>query len=176
MMWPAGHKWCFLMNLLRPICWVQGGWNTNALNEQVLEIWELTWITVVHGQENRLRKRDFGQQWLQSRAIKPNKGMESLCSQRRPEALGCLALLKKGQEGIWLKSINTSEGVNTREGEKLFKLKDNAGKRTNGYKLAIINFGWEWEANLKPLEQQSLWNSLLQRSQDKEPKSWENAI
>lgn len=48
-------------------------------------------VAVTCGQENMLRKREFGLQWLQSRDVKPNKGMESLCSQRRPEALGCLA-------------------------------------------------------------------------------------
>lgn len=58
---------------------------------ECLEIQGLTWITAVRGQESMLRRRDFGPQWLQSRAVKPNKGMESLWSQRSPEALGCLA-------------------------------------------------------------------------------------
>lgn len=60
-------------------------------------------------------------------------------------------------------SLQIPRGVNIREGEELFNLKDNTGTRSNGYKLVMNKFRLENGRRFPTIRRMTFWNSLSNR-------------
>lgn len=57
--------------------------------------------------------------------------------------------------------LSTSQDVNTRKEEEVFKLKDNLGTRTNGYRVSKDKFRLEIKRSFITNKGMEFWNSLI---------------
>ncbi|CAM5166280.1 unnamed protein product [Natator depressus] len=89
------------------------------------------------------KKDEFKLEQVQRRATRMIQGMENLFYERRLKELGLFNLTKRRLRGDMIALYKYIRGINTREGEKLFKLSTNVDTRTNGYKLATRKFRFE---------------------------------
>ncbi|CAM4690211.1 unnamed protein product [Lepidochelys kempii] len=86
------------------------------------------------------KKDEFKLEQIQRRATRMIRGMENLAYERRLKELGLFSLTKRRLRGDIIALSKYIRGINTREGEELFKLSTNVDTRTNGYKLVIGKF------------------------------------
>ncbi|CAM5114511.1 unnamed protein product [Eretmochelys imbricata] len=89
------------------------------------------------------KKEEFKLEQVQRRATRMIRGMENLSYERRLRELGLFSLTKRRLRGDMIALYKSIRGINTREGEELFKLSTNVDTRTNGYKLATRKFRLE---------------------------------
>ncbi|CAM4679733.1 unnamed protein product [Caretta caretta] len=89
------------------------------------------------------KKDEFKLEQVQRRAIRMIRGMENLSYERRLRELGLFSLTKRRLRGDMIVLYKYIRGINTREGEELFKLNTNVDTRTNGYELATRKFRLE---------------------------------
>ncbi|CAM5111507.1 unnamed protein product [Natator depressus] len=83
------------------------------------------------------RKDEFKLEQVQRRATRMIRGMENLSYARRLKELGLFSLTKRRLRGDMIAIYKYIRGINTGEGEELFKLSTDVDTRTNGYKLVI---------------------------------------
>lgn len=71
-----------------------------------------------------------------------NRGPGSLISERQLRECSSFGSSRQmpGEKKMWLLTLNLSAKANAREGEELFKVKDNVGLRTNKCNLAMNKF------------------------------------
>lgn len=70
------------------------------------------------------------------KAVRMSRRLESLSYVRRLQKCStCLTKQRLGRDMLIL--YKHVKGINVKEGEELFKLKNNVGTRANGYKLAM---------------------------------------
>ncbi|CAM4587742.1 unnamed protein product [Lepidochelys kempii] len=91
----------------------------------------------------RFKKDEFKLEQVQRRATRMIRGMENLSYERRLKELGLFSLTKRRLRGDMIAPYKYIRGINTEEGEELFKLSTNVDTRTNGYKLATKKFRLE---------------------------------
>ncbi|CAM5096139.1 unnamed protein product [Natator depressus] len=89
------------------------------------------------------KKNEFKLEQVQRRATRMIRGMENLSYERRLKELGLFSQTKRRLRGDMIALYKYIRGINTREGEELFKLSVNVDTRTNGYKLATRKFRLE---------------------------------
>ncbi|CAM5111945.1 unnamed protein product [Natator depressus] len=89
------------------------------------------------------KKDEFKLEQVQRRATRMIREIENLSYERRLKELGLFSLTKRRLRGDMIALYKYIRGINTREGEELFKLSNNVDTRTNGYKLAIRKFRLE---------------------------------
>ncbi|CAM4679958.1 unnamed protein product [Caretta caretta] len=89
------------------------------------------------------KKDEFKLEQVQKRATRMIQEMENLYYERRLKELGLFSLTKRMLRGDMIALYKYIRGINTGEGEELFKLSTNVDTRTNGYKLAIGKFRLE---------------------------------
>ncbi|CAM4695718.1 unnamed protein product [Lepidochelys kempii] len=89
------------------------------------------------------KKDEFKLEQVQRRATRMIQGMENLSYERRLKELGLFSLTKRRLRGDMIALYKYIRGINTGEGEELFKLSTNVDTRTNGYKLATGKFRLE---------------------------------
>ncbi|CAM4578493.1 unnamed protein product [Caretta caretta] len=89
------------------------------------------------------KKDEFKVEEVQRRATRMIRGMENLSCERRLKELGLFSLTKRRLRGDRIALYKYIRGINTGEGEELFKLSTNVDTRTNGYKLVIRKFRLE---------------------------------
>ncbi|CAM5081371.1 unnamed protein product [Eretmochelys imbricata] len=87
------------------------------------------------------KKDEFKLEQVQRRATRMIRGMENLSYERKE--LGFFSLTKRRLRGDMIAVYKYIRGINTREGDELFKLSTNVDTRTNGYKLVIGKFRLE---------------------------------
>ncbi|CAM5107583.1 unnamed protein product [Eretmochelys imbricata] len=106
-------------------------------------------------------KRDeFRLEEVQRRATRMIQGMEDLSYERRLKELGLFSLTKRRLRGDMIALYKYIRGINTGEGEELFKLGTNVDTRTNGYKLATRKFRLEIRRRFLTIRGVKFWNSL----------------
>ncbi|CAM5091879.1 unnamed protein product [Eretmochelys imbricata] len=106
------------------------------------------------------KKDEFKLEQVQRRATRMIRGMENLSYERRLRELGLFSLTKRRLRGDMIALYNYIRGINTREGEELFKLSTNVDTRTNGYKLATRKFRLEIRRRFLTIRGVKFWNSL----------------
>ncbi|CAM4721271.1 unnamed protein product [Lepidochelys kempii] len=89
------------------------------------------------------KKDEFKLEQVQRRATRMIRGMENLSYERRLKELGLFSLTKRRLRGDMIALYKYIRGINTGEGEELFKLSTNVDTRTNGYKLVNRKFRLE---------------------------------
>ncbi|CAM5110844.1 unnamed protein product, partial [Natator depressus] len=89
------------------------------------------------------KKDEFKLEQVQRKATRMIQGMENLSYERILKELGLFSLTKTRLRGDMIALYKYIRGINTREGEELFKLSTNVDTRTNGYKLATRKFRLE---------------------------------
>ncbi|CAM5121826.1 unnamed protein product [Eretmochelys imbricata] len=89
------------------------------------------------------KKDEFKVEEVQRRATRMIRGMENLPCERRLKELGLFSLTKRRLRGDMIALYKYIRGINTGEGEELFKLSTNVHTRTNGYELVIRKFRLE---------------------------------
>ncbi|CAM5156864.1 unnamed protein product [Eretmochelys imbricata] len=89
------------------------------------------------------KKDEFKLEQVQRRATRMIRGMENLSYERRLKELGLFSLTKRRLRGDMIALYKYIIGINTGEGEELFKLSTNVDTGTNGYKLVIGKFRLE---------------------------------
>ncbi|CAM5141001.1 unnamed protein product [Natator depressus] len=89
------------------------------------------------------KKDEFKLEQVQRRATRMIRGMENLSYERRLGELGLFSLTKRRLREDMIALYKYIRGINTREGEELFKLSNNVDTRTNGYKLTTRKFRLE---------------------------------
>ncbi|CAM4599933.1 unnamed protein product [Lepidochelys kempii] len=105
------------------------------------------------------KKDEFKLEQVQRRATRMIRRMENLSYERRLKELGLFSLTKRRLRGDMIALYKYIRGINTREGEELFKLRTNVDTRTNGYKLATRKFRLEIRLFLI-IRGVKFWNSL----------------
>ncbi|CAM5110189.1 unnamed protein product [Natator depressus] len=106
------------------------------------------------------KKDEFKLEQVQRRATRMIRGMENLSYERRLKELGSFSLTKRRLRGDTIALYKYIRGINTREGEELFKLSTNVDTRTNGYKLATRKFRLEIRRRFLTIRGVKFWNSL----------------
>ncbi|CAM4568387.1 unnamed protein product [Lepidochelys kempii] len=106
------------------------------------------------------KKDEFKLEQVQRRATRTIRGMENLSYERRLKELGLFSLTKRRLRGDMIALYKYIRGINTGEGEELFKLSANVDTRTNGYKLAIGKFRLEIRQRFLTIRGVKFWNSL----------------
>ncbi|CAM4513742.1 unnamed protein product [Caretta caretta] len=106
------------------------------------------------------KKDEFKLEQVQRRATEMIRGMENLSYERRLRELGLFSLTKRRLRGDMIALYKYIRGINTREGEELFKLSTNVDTRTNGYKLATRKFRLEIRRRFLTIRGVKFWNSL----------------
>ncbi|CAM4321681.1 unnamed protein product [Lepidochelys kempii] len=106
------------------------------------------------------KKDEFKLEQVQRRATRMIRGMENLSYERRLRELGLFSLTKRRLRGDMIALYKYIRGINTREGEELFKLSTNVDTRTNGYKLATRKFRLEIRRRFLTIRGVKFWNSL----------------
>ncbi|CAM5085619.1 unnamed protein product [Eretmochelys imbricata] len=89
------------------------------------------------------KKDEFKLEQVQRRTTWMIQGIENLSYERRLKELGLFSLTKRRLRGDMIALYKYIRGINTGEGEELFKLSTNVDTRTNGYKLVIRKFRLE---------------------------------
>ncbi|CAM4504902.1 unnamed protein product [Lepidochelys kempii] len=89
------------------------------------------------------KKDEFKLEQVQRRATRMIRGMENVSYEGRLKELGLFSLNKRRLRGDMIALYKYIRGINTGEGEELFKLSNNVDTRTNGYKLATRKFRLE---------------------------------
>ncbi|CAM4632369.1 unnamed protein product [Caretta caretta] len=79
------------------------------------------------------KKDEFKLEQVQRRATRMIRGMENLSYERRLKEFGLFSLTKRRLRGDMIALYKYIRGINTREGEELFKLSTNVDTRINGY-------------------------------------------
>ncbi|CAM5123271.1 unnamed protein product, partial [Eretmochelys imbricata] len=105
------------------------------------------------------KKDEFKLEQVQRRATRMIQGMENLSYERRLKELGLFSLTKR-LRGDLIALCKYIRGINTGEGEELFKLSTIVDTRTNGYKLAIGKFRLEIRRRFLTIRRVKFWNSL----------------
>uniref|UniRef100_K7F1X3 Reverse transcriptase domain-containing protein n=1 Tax=Pelodiscus sinensis TaxID=13735 RepID=K7F1X3_PELSI len=106
------------------------------------------------------KKDEFKLDQVQRRATRMIRGMENLSYERRLKELGLFTLTKRRLRGDMIALFKYIRGINTREGEELFKLNTNVDTRTNEYKLAIRKFRLEIRQRFLTIRGVRFWNGL----------------
>ncbi|CAM5134524.1 unnamed protein product [Natator depressus] len=106
------------------------------------------------------KKDEFQLEQVQRRATRMIQGMENLFYERRLKELGLFSLTKRRLKGDMIALYKYIRGINTREGEELFKLSTNVDTRTNGYEPAIGKFRLEIRLRFLTIRRVKFWNSL----------------
>ncbi|CAM5166439.1 unnamed protein product [Eretmochelys imbricata] len=106
------------------------------------------------------KKDEFKLEQVQKRATRMIRGMENLSYERRLKELGLFSLTKRRLRGDMIVLYKYIRGINTGEGEELFKLSTNVDTRTNRYKLAIGKFRLEIIRRFLTIRGVKFWNSL----------------
>ena len=75
------------------------------------------------------KKDEFKLEQVQRRATRMIRGMENLSYERRLKELGLFTLTKRRLRGDMIALFKYIRGINTREGEELFKLNTNVDTR-----------------------------------------------
>ncbi|CAM4429601.1 unnamed protein product [Caretta caretta] len=110
------------------------------------------------------KKDEFKLEQVQRRATRMIQGMENLSYERRLKELGLFSLTKRRLRGDMIALYKYIRGINTGEGEELFKLSTNVDTRTNGYKLATRKFRLEIRQRFLTIRGVKFWNSLPRES------------
>ncbi|CAM4557273.1 unnamed protein product [Caretta caretta] len=110
------------------------------------------------------KKDEFKLEQVQRRATRMIRGMENLSYERRLRELGLFSLIKKRLRGDMIALYKYIRGINTGEGEELFKLSTNVDTRTNGYKLATRKFRLDIRRRFLTIRGVKFWNSLLREA------------
>ncbi|CAM4621975.1 unnamed protein product [Caretta caretta] len=79
------------------------------------------------------KKDEFKLEQVQRRATRMIRGMENLSYERRLKEFGLFSLTKRRLRGDMIALYKYIRGINTGEGEELFKLSTNVDTRINGY-------------------------------------------
>ncbi|CAM4697246.1 unnamed protein product [Lepidochelys kempii] len=106
------------------------------------------------------KKEEFKLEQVQRRATRMIRGMENLSYERRLKEFGLFSLTKRRLRGDMISLYKYIRGINTTEGEELFKLSTSVDTRTNGYKLAIRTFRLEIRQRFLTVRGVKFWNSL----------------
>ncbi|CAM4567481.1 unnamed protein product [Lepidochelys kempii] len=106
------------------------------------------------------KKDEFKLEQVQRRATRMIRGMENLSYERRLKELGLFSLTKRRLRADIIALHKYIRGINTGEGEELFKLSTNVDTRTNGYKLVIGKFRLEIRRRFLTIRGVKSWNSL----------------
>ncbi|CAM5108569.1 unnamed protein product [Natator depressus] len=97
---------------------------------------------------------------VQRRATRMIRGMENLTYERRLKELGLFSLTKRRLRGDMIALYKYIRGINTGEGEELFKLSTKVDTRTNGYNLVIGKFRLDIRRRFLTIRGVKFWNSL----------------
>ncbi|CAM4556029.1 unnamed protein product [Caretta caretta] len=106
------------------------------------------------------KKDEFKLEQVQRRATRMIRGMENLSYERRLKELDLFSLTKRRLRGDMIALYKYIRGINTREGEELFKLSTNVDTRINGYKLSTRKFRLEIRRRFPTIRGVKFWNSL----------------
>uniref|UniRef100_K7F000 Reverse transcriptase domain-containing protein n=1 Tax=Pelodiscus sinensis TaxID=13735 RepID=K7F000_PELSI len=106
------------------------------------------------------KQDEFKLEQVQRRATRMIRGMENLSYERRLKELGLFTLTKRRLRGDMIALLKYIRGINTREGEELFKFNTNVDTRTNGYKLASRKFRLEIRRRFLTIRGVKFWNGL----------------
>ncbi|CAM4707266.1 unnamed protein product [Lepidochelys kempii] len=106
------------------------------------------------------KKDEFKLEQVQRRATRMIRGMENLSYERRLKELGLFSLTKRRLRGDMIALYKYIRGINTGEGEELFKLSTNVDTKPNGYKLVIGKFRLEIRRRFLTIRGVKFWNSL----------------
>ncbi|CAM5112173.1 unnamed protein product [Natator depressus] len=106
------------------------------------------------------KKDEFKLEQVQRRVTRMIQGMENLSYERRLKELGLFSLTKRRLRGDMIALYKYIRGINTGEGEELFKLSTNVDTRTNGYKLATRKFRLEIRRRFLTIRGVKFWNCL----------------
>ncbi|CAM4671246.1 unnamed protein product [Caretta caretta] len=101
------------------------------------------------------KKDEFKLEQVQRRATRMIRGIE-----RRLKELGLFSLTKRRLRGDMIALCKYIRGINTGEGEELFKLSTSVDTRTNGYKLVIGKLRLEIRRRFLTIRGVKFWSSL----------------
>ncbi|CAM4680127.1 unnamed protein product [Lepidochelys kempii] len=106
------------------------------------------------------KKDEFKLEQVQRGATRMIRGIENLSYERRLKEFGLFSLSKRRLRGDMIALYKYIRGINTGEGEELFKLSTKVDTRTNGYKLATRKFRLEIRQRFLTIRGVKFWNSL----------------